>query len=51
MGEKPAILGEPPLGAYEMLPRGRFKRWGPWAGRPAGGAHRPQLPEVGLVWA
>ena len=58
MGEKPAILGEPPLGAYEMLPHGRFKRWGPWAGRPtrvigrpAGGAHRPQLPGVGLVWA
>jgi hypothetical protein len=58
MGEKPAILGEPPLGAYEMLPCGRFKRWGPWAGpptrvvsRPAGGAHRPQLPGVGLVWA
>src|SRR6185437_7749336 len=33
-------------------------RWGPRAGRqttlvgrPAGGAHRPQLPRVGLVWA
>ena len=58
MGEKPAIHGEPPLGAYEMLPCGRFKRWGPWAGpptrvvgRPAGGAHRPQLHSVGLVWA
>ena len=35
-----------------------LRRWGPRAGRPtrvvgrpAGGAHRPQLPRVGLVWA
>ena len=35
-----------------------LRRWGPRigrptkvVGRPAGGAHRPQLPGVGLVWA
>ena len=35
-----------------------LRRWGPRAGRqttlvgrPAGGAHHPQLPRVGLVWA
>ena len=49
MGEKPVILGEPPLGAYEMSPHGRFKAVGPT--RPASAAHRPQLPEVGLDWA
>ena len=41
-----------------MLPRSKLKAVGPTGrsadqgvGRPAGGAHRPQLPGVGLVWA
>ena len=48
MGEKPSILGEPPLGAYETSPRGRFKAVGP-TGRSAGLLVAPAAPNF-LWW-
>ena len=58
MGEKPAILGEPPLGANAKPPSGWLRRWVPraWSadqvvGRPSHGANRPQPQGAGLSWA
>ena len=55
MGEKPSILGEPPLGAYETSPCGRFKAVGP-TGRAADQGGRPAcwwrpLPPTARGWA